>query len=693
MARLFFTFLLVLLAAVGARAREPGPEDLRRAFPGADAFGPMEGSPPAATAYRAGEPVGWVFSSWLTVRSTGSSGARLDLLVGLELTGRITGTVILEQKEPILIMGRDQRDLEAFLARYVGRDVRAPVEVGRNAAARGGIDAVSGATMTSLVLHDALLKSARAVARSRGLLGPTERLDLDRFEPASWRELEALGALVRLRLSNREGEAAFARRGIRLFPEAMGRADPEAPFLELWAGLATPPFVMRNLVGERAEGRLKGELAADDQLLFLAARGLASIAGTSWRRTGRLERLAIVQGERTIPIEAAMRRPIERLAIEAAPELRELLLLALPASSGFRAEEPWRLQLLLPSLEDPRATVLFELPYAPPAALLRPLAEPTAEPAWPAVWRARTVDLAVLGAALLVLTAILTLQPWIVRRRRLWDRLRLAFLLFTLLFIGFWAKAQLSIVNLLTFSQALLTGFSWDLFLLEPLIFVLWAYVALALVFLGRGVFCGWLCPFGALQELLARLARRLRIRQIAIAFPLHERARGIKFAILLAILGLSPGSLEEAVRAAQIEPFKTVIVLRFAHDPIWLAWALLLLAAGLLVERFFCRYLCPLGAALALPARLRQFEWLERRWQCGQKCRICETTCPVQAIHPDGKIHPGECIHCLRCQVNFWDDRLCPPLIERRVRAERRDALARTARPLSAGTGEESER
>lgn len=679
MVRLLVVLLLLLFAA-GAQAREPAPDDFRRAFPDANAFGAMEGEPPAATAYRAGEPVGWVFSSWLTVRSTGYSGARLDLLVGLDREGRITGAVILEQKEPILVTGRDQRDLEAFLAGYVGRDVRAPIEVGRNAGVRGGIDAVSGATMTSLVLHDALLKSARAVARARGLFGPTGRLDLETFAPASWPDLEAQGALVRLRLSNREAAAAFARRGLRLFPEAMGRPDPQAPFLEVWAGLATPARVLRNLVGERAEARLRGELGAEDQLLFLAARGLASITGTAWRRSGRLERLAILQGERTIAVEAAMLRPVERLAIEAAPELRELLLLALPPASGFRAEEPWRLQLLIPSLAEPGAAVLFELPYAPPAILLRPLGEAVAEPAWLAVWRARALDLGILLAGLAILTAILTLQPWIVRRRLLWDRLRLGFLLFTLVYVGFSAKAQLSIVNVLTFSQALLAGFSWDLFLLEPLIFVLWAYVALALVFLGRGVFCGWLCPFGALQELLARLARRWRIPQFAIPFALHERLRGIKFAVLLVIAGLSLGSLETAIRAAQLEPFKTAIVLRFAHDPAWVAWALALLVAGLFVERLFCRYLCPLGAALALPARLRQFEWLERRWQCGQTCRICETTCPVQAIHPDGRIHPGECIHCLRCQVNFHDDRLCPPLIERRARAERRAQLARRA-------------
>lgn len=675
---------LLVLLVLGLHARLAGAEfpldALRRAFPAADAFGPVEGDPPVAAAFRAGEVVGWVFSSWLTVRSTGYSGAKLDILVGLDRAGRITGAAILEQKEPILVTGRDQRDLEAFLAAYVGREVRAPIEVGRGASARGGIDAVSGATMTSLVLHEALLKAARTVARAKGLLGPTGRLDLERFEPFNWSALEAKGGLVRLRLSNAEAEAAFARRGFVLFPEAMGRPEPNAPFLELWAGLATPPSVLRNLLGARAEARLRGRLAADDQLLFLATRGLGSITGPSWRRGERLQRLTLVQGERTFVLAPAMLEPIETLAIEGAPELRERYLLVLPAASGFRPEAPWRLQVLLPSLAEPAATVLFELPYVPPAFLLRAPGEAEAEPAWLGVWRARSFDLAGLAFGLVLLTAILTFQPWIVRRRALWRRLRLAFLLFTLIFVGYWQKAQLSIVNVLTFTQALLTGFSWDLFLLEPLIFVLWTYVALALVFLGRGVYCGWLCPFGALQELLAELARRLRLPEFAVPFALHERLRAVKFALLLLILGLSLGSLERALIAAQIEPFKTAIVLLFRHEPAHVLWTTLLLIAGLFVPRLFCRYLCPLGAALALPARLRQFEWLERRWQCGQKCRICEVTCPVQAIHPDGKIHPGECIYCLRCQVNFWDDRLCPPLIERRARAERREALAQKA-------------
>jgi NosR/NirI family nitrous oxide reductase transcriptional regulator len=206
------------------------------------------------------------------------------------------------------------------------------------------------------------------------------------------------------------------------------------------------------------------------------------------------------------------------------------------------------------------------------------------------------------------------------------------------------------------------------------------------MLFWGRGVFCGWLCPFGALQELTNRLAQWARAPQWRLPFGLHERLWPIKYIVFLSIFAIFLGDQSLALTSAEVEPFKTAIVLIFDREWPFVLYVVALLGAGLFVKRAFCRYLCPLGAALAIPARLRMFEWLKRRWQCGTPCQQCALSCPVQAIHPEGRINPNECIHCLKCQVNYHDDWLCPPLIERRKRRERRQAADQTATAAADG-------
>ena len=105
-----------------------------------------------------------------------------------------------------------------------------------------------------------------------------------------------------------------------------------------------------------------------------------------------------------------------------------------------------------------------------------------------------------------------------------------------------------------------------------------------------------------------------------------------------------------------------------------WKLIGVALLIAGLFVERFYCRYLCPLGAALAIPARMRMFDWLKRYKECGSPCQVCAKDCMVQAIHPTGEINPNECVNCLKCQVNYQSKTVCPVVIKQ---LKRRDAVA----------------
>ena len=303
----------------------------------------------------------------------------------------------------------------------------------------------------------------------------------------------------------------------------------------------------------------------------------------------------------------------------------------------------------------------------------------TSEPFWVGVWQERWWQIVLLCVALGVLTFILLFQDWLTRRPGTLRIVRTGFLLFTLFFIGWYTLAQLSVIHVLTFINAILHQFSWESFLVDPLIFILWVFVALTLLLWGRGVYCGWLCPFGALQELLHQLAQRLGFPEYRFPDVVHERLTALKYVIFVVLFGLSLQSIGHAARAAEVEPFKTAIVMHFDRDGIFLWYAVGLLLISVFNRKFFCKYLCPLGAALAIPAPLRIFDWLRRRKECGRPCQICAKQCEVQAIHPTGEINPNECHYCLDCQVTYWDDHQCPPLSEKRIRKEKsRAALER---------------
>jgi NosR/NirI family nitrous oxide reductase transcriptional regulator len=292
---------------------------------------------------------------------------------------------------------------------------------------------------------------------------------------------------------------------------------------------------------------------------------------------------------------------------------------------------------------------------------------------WQRVWRNRVVDIAILLGMLGVLTLMFFFQDQLVRRPKLTAWLRYGFLTAVLFWLGFYANAQLSVINVLTFSNALVTDFSWTYFLMDPLVFILWFAVAAGLLFWGRGAFCGWLCPFGALQELTNHIGRRFGIPQVTVPWGLNERLWPVKYIIFLGLFGMSLYSLSWAEKLAEVEPFKTAIILNFMRAWPFVAFAAGLIVVNLFVERFFCRYMCPLGAALAIPARIRMFDWLKRHKECGNPCQICAHDCPVDAIHPTGEINVNECIYCLECQKLYYDDQRCPHMIQRRIKREKR--------------------
>jgi NosR/NirI family transcriptional regulator, nitrous oxide reductase regulator len=299
--------------------------------------------------------------------------------------------------------------------------------------------------------------------------------------------------------------------------------------------------------------------------------------------------------------------------------------------------------------------------------------------AWPAIWSAHRIRIIVLGLGLTALTVILFGQDYLSRRRRLHRLVRVGFLIWTLVWLGWYAGAQLTVVNLITDIHTVLTDFRWDYFLADPLVAIVSLFTVIGLFLWGRAMFCGWLCPFGALQELANNTAQWLGVPQLVIPMALHERLVAIKYLVFLGLVATSFLSWDLAMTGAEIEPFKAAIILRFMTEWPLVVYAVSLLIASLFVERVYCRFVCPLGGGLAILGRVRMFAWLKRHPECGARCRTCESVCPVGAIKRSGEINMNECFYCLDCQVTYYDDHICPPMVWRRKgrRAAEGDPMA----------------
>ncbi|MFI5011538.1 MAG: 4Fe-4S binding protein [Hyphomicrobiales bacterium] len=677
--------------------------------PGADRFGPAEGQPPLVAAMAGARLLGYVYVNADWVNSTGYSGRPIQILVGLATDGHITGTRLMDHHEPIVLIGIAPARIESFINGYVGRNALEIAHAGP--AARPPVDIVSGATVTVTVIADSIIRSAIRVARAKGLDGPATAPPQARrqLDPAikiaeDWPALVSDGSLHRLALSVGEVNDAFARANN---PEAAAHPESvssEASFIDLYVGLASVASIGRSLLGEDGYDRLLQRLKPGQQAIIIAGNGAYSFKGSGYVRGGIFDRIEAIQGETSVRFRDRDHIRVGDVAAAGAPSFRDVDLFVVPDGTTLDPAEPWRLQLLAQRAWGARdkAFLTFDVGYQVPAKYLRAVpaaaaatavqgpgsmsqGEAAEQPLWEGMWRARPVEIGILCAALLVLSTIFFFQDWLAKRPILYDRVRLAYLVFCLFWLGWYADAQLSVVNVLTFLNALRTDFRWDYFLMAPLIFILWFAVVASLLFWNRGAFCGWLCPFGALQELLNRAAKKIGIPQLPIPFGVHQRLVSVKYIVFLVLFGISLGALSTAEQLAEIEPFKTAIILRFARSWPFVLYAAALLAANLTVERFFCRYLCPLGAALAIPARLRMFDWLRRYRECGNPCQRCGNECPVQAIHPEGHINPNECIQCLNCQMLYHHDQKCPVMVARRQKRERREALASSPEAMAA--------
>ena len=606
-----------------------------------------------------GTNLGYIGSSWEIARTVGYSGRPIDMLVAITSDAKIASAKLMAHSEPILTLGLSDSDIANFVHGFSGVDLNDPTP-SLDTTQKNQLDIISRATVSTGVIRDAILRVGRELALSRDILDQG-RINRLMYAPHTWQELRDDGSVVAHNVTLREASKVFSDATV---PVPANDGD----FLQIFVAVLDPPEIGRNLLGQQAYTRAVGALPNGTVALFVGSRGLYSHRGTKWRRSGVFDRLKVLQDGVKLDITSDGYTRIDTLFLKEAPELKERSVFHI-AGEGFDPTKSFRLEVTATRpAKSEDISLVMGVDYILPEKFVLPEAQ-APKPLWEQTWHRKKFSVIGLGGMLFILTAILFLQEGLVRRRKFWFPLRIGFLCVSFVWLGLVVNGQLSVVQVVAFVQSLLNGFRWETFLIDPIIFVLWSFVALGMLFWGRGVYCGWLCPFGALQELVNLAARRLGIKQIEVPHALHERLWVIKYTLFIAILALSFYSMKHALLLAEAEPFKTAISLRMMRALPFVLFVLILLVGGLFIERFYCRYLCPLGAALAIPAKLKIFDWLRRRPQCGRECRLCQPKCTVGAIDPLGRINPNECVLCLRCQVIFNDDTTCPTL-KRRARA-----------------------
>ncbi len=700
--------LLILLrgAALEAQGRAPVTDEfLLAVMPDAERFSERAGDPPVWRGYRGEESsgderlVGYVFvTSDLPPEVVGYLGP-IDVLVGLDPGGVITGVRVLWHREPLAHSRRDFLEDPRFLGQFAGK------HVGEAFRLRTDVRGISGATVSVAALALGIRNASRRVALAHatgasgseglGRTGAVEQEDSIRAGPGWFDVLEA-GLLQRItgevdgmaRIDIFFGDLASPELGeLLLGPDVLARAREAAgnrleaahPF---FLGLDGPNLAwFRPDLFFVVQGGDTLRVQSDDVFLFDRLRSglVVDQVGSAglWLVDRRVDLskpfsvgfggdvgLAISMVEYS-PVAAGSAPEVgsqgeDRLgsegpgpvAVEVEPE-DEAVSSGQGETPALGGQEARGSDTVAGRAQDPRAE-LAEGPSPPgiegeeaETELLREIASSQLDlqheenESQFARMLARTSWARVGG-----LLALLTLASMALLTRR--DGLRWATLVGTLFFLGFWDRGFLSVSHI---SSAIVVG--PGLFVSDLSLLIMVVFTVVTTLLLGR-VFCGYLCPFGVIQDVIDRVVPdRIKVRPSP---SFHAWGIKVKYVILGCVLApalleaVAPHMVNQSFSIYHyVEPFGTVFF--FSTSKILWAIAITILIASAVIPRFYCRYVCPLGAALAVGSRVAPFR-IRRVEQCGL-CKVCEKHCPTGAIRM-AEVDFPECVRCSVCEVKL---------------------------------------
>ncbi len=192
--------------------------------------------------------------------------------------------------------------------------------------------------------------------------------------------------------------------------------------------------------------------------------------------------------------------------------------------------------------------------------------------------------------------------------------------------------------------------------------------VVITIIF-GR-FFCGWVCPFGSLHQFVGFWGNRKKTAAQKIRLNKYRNAQSIKYYILVLFLVMAAfPSISASLQTGLLDPiplvtrsFQLVLLPIFDRGTYltsvnvryyeygWLIFAVFATAVllNLVIPRFYCRFICPLGAFLGIINRFSIWRIGKNKSEC-INCKLCEKSCEG-GCEPGGKIRISECVLCFNC-------------------------------------------
>jgi len=603
----------------------------------------------------------YMFETYDLAPIPGFSGEEINILVHIDIEGNFIDTILLEQTEPVFVSGLGVQPFIDFLKQYKGKSLKNNIKVGERESLGSTvyIDGVSKATASVKIANDSILGSSIKIAKEKlSGVAPKEisNPNKDLYEKYTWQELLDKKLVKHIKITKAQAEELFFDTDVY---NDLEEDEKEEIFIDLYLADISLPTLSKNIIKQSTQDEIDGQLLNSEEAVIVLANGSHNILGEDFVSNSSPNTLSITQGGFPLNIRDG---DYAINLLDSVPSFQTALILQVDKRFDFDPSNPWDLNIKIvrkpANFLNPEIFREFTLKMQLPKKYFIAPKKEKKIPLWLAsVYEQKTKLITLTVFLSLLFIMLYKFQVLLIKLRFK----RTILLAFTLFFIGWYAQGQLSIITVLGVIKAIVNSESLMFLLYDPFSLIIWFFVLFSLMIWGRGTFCGWLCPYGALQEFAHNLGRLLKLPRIKVSEKVNNKLVNIKYIVLASLIlsvTFAPNITEYLV---EIEPFKTSITLIFNRDIPYVLYAVFWLFLGMFLFKGFCRYFCPLGAFLSLMGRLKILDWLPRRAECGNPCNNCHKSCNYQAIDKkSGSIKYADCFQCLDCVQIYSDANLC---------------------------------